>query len=574
MRCSGCAPSRLAFAGASEMSSPSPSPPVPPDEHAFPTLKPEHVARLARHGRARSIARGEILVEAGQQTSSFFVVTAGQADIVRSEASGDRLVASLGAGQFTGELNMLSGRRGLATIRAVQPTEVIEVDRQDLLSLIQTDEQLSEILMRAFILRRVELIARGFGDVVLAGSEFCQGTLRVKEFLTRNGYPYTFVDLDRDSGVQELLDHFAVGPEDVPVLICRGTIVLRNPNNTQIADCLGLNDAIDPERVRDILIIGAGPAGLAAAVYGASEGLDVLMIESEAPGGQAGSSSRIENYLGFPTGISGQELAARALTQAEKFGAQLMIAKGARRLSCDRRPYKIEIDGGKPVPARTVVIATGAQYRKLKVPKLDEFEGAGIYYFATTIEAQLCRDEEVIVVGGGNSAGQAAVFLSRTVKRVHLLVRGPGLVETMSRYLIRRIEGSPTIDLRPHTEIVAFEGANHLERVSWRDNQTGAVTKHDIRHVFSMTGAAPNTSWLGGCVVLDDKGFIKTGAELSKEELAAAKWPLARPPHLLETSRPGVFAVGDVRCGNVKRVASAVGEGSIAVTFVHQVLQE
>jgi thioredoxin reductase (NADPH) len=513
-------------------------------------------------------------VEAGQQTSSFFVVTAGQANLVQSEASGERLVASLGAGQFTGETNMLSGRPGLVTIRAVEPTEVIEVDRKDLLSLIQTDVQLSEILMRAFILRRVELIARGFGDVVLAGSAFCQGTLRVKEFLTRNGYPYTFVDLDRDAGVQELLDHFAVGPEDVPVLICRGTIVLRNPTNSQIADCLGLNDAIDQERIRDILIIGAGPAGLAAAVYGASEGLDVLMIESEAPGGQAGSSSRIENYLGFPTGISGQELAARALTQAEKFGAQLMIAKGARRLSCARRPYRIEIEGGAPVPARTVVIASGAQYRKLKVPNLQDFEGAGIYYGATTIEAQLCRDEEVIVVGGGNSAGQAAVFLAQTVKRVHLLVRGVGLAETMSRYLIRRIEGSETIVLRPHTEIVGLEGVNHLEHVSWRDNETGAITKHDIRHVFSMTGAAPNTSWLDGCVVLDDKGFIKTGTELSKEDLAAAKWPLARPPHLLETSRPGVFAVGDVRCGNVKRVASAVGEGSIAVSFVHQVLHE
>ena len=559
------------------MSSPSPSPPAPPvatDEHAFPTLNPEHVARLARHGRARSLARGEILVEAGQQTSAFFVVTAGQADIVHSEASGERLVASLRAGQFTGETSMLSGRRGLATIRAVEPTEVIELDRKDLLSLIQTDEQLSEILMRAFILRRVELIARGFGDVVLAGSEFCQGTLRVKEFLTRNGYPYTFVDLDRDSGVQELLDHFAVGPEDVPVLICRGVTVLRNPTNSQIADCLGLNDAIDQERVRDILIIGAGPAGLAAAVYGASEGLDVLMIESEAPGGQAGSSSRIENYLGFPTGISGQELAARALTQAEKFGAELMIAKGAKRLSCERRPYRIEIDGGAPVPARTVVIASGAQYRKLQVPNLHEFEGAGVYYGATTIEAQLCRGEEVIVVGGGNSAGQAAVFLAQTVKRVHVLVRGTGLAETMSRYLIRRIEGSETIVLRPHTEIVGLEGVNHLEHVSWRDNETGAITKHDIRHVFSMTGAAPNTSWLGGCVVLDGKGFIKTGAELSKEDLVASKWPLARSPLLLETSRPGVFAVGDVRCGNVKRVASAVGEGSIAITLVHQVLHE
>jgi thioredoxin reductase (NADPH) len=559
------------------MSSPNRTPPAPtsaPGEHVFPTLTAEQVARISRHGRARSAAPGENLVKAGDQPSSFFVVTAGQLHIVQSSASGERVVASLGAGQFTGETNMLSGQRGLATIRAVEPTDVIEVDRKDLLSLIQTDAQLSEILMRAFILRRVELIAKGFGDVVLAGSFFCQGTLRVKEFLTRNGYPYTFVDLDKDSGVQALLDHFAVGPEDVPVLICRGTIVLRNPTNTQIADCLGLNDAIDAARVRDVLIIGAGPAGLAAAVYGASEGLDVLMIESESPGGQAGSSSRIENYLGFPTGISGQELAGRALTQAEKFGAELMIAKGARRLSCDRRPYKIEIEGGAPVPARTVVIASGARYRKLNVPNLEEFEGAGIYYGATAMEAQLCRGEEVIVVGGGNSAGQAAVFLAETVKRVHLLVRGTGLAETMSRYLIRRIEGSEKIDFRPHTEIVAVEGDHHLEHVSWRDKETGAVTRHDIRHVFSMTGAAPNTGWLEGCVVLDDKGFIKTGAELSKEDLYAANWPLARPPLLLETSRPGVFAVGDVRCGNVKRVASAVGEGSIAVTFVHQILQE
>jgi thioredoxin reductase (NADPH) len=559
------------------MSSPTPDYPVAmssPTEHVFPALTPEQVARVAARGRVRSVRSGEVLASAGEPAHSFFLVTAGSVEFVRRSADGEEIVAVLRPGRFTGEVNLLSGRDALITLRAGESGEVIDVKRDDLLALVQTDSELSDIFMRAFILRRVELIAHGFGDAVLMGSRFCQGTLRVKEFLTRNGHPYTFVDLDNDPGVQELLDRFGVGEADVPVLICRETVVLRNPTNLQIADCLGFNEAIDPGRIRDVLVIGAGPAGLAAAVYGASEGLDVLMIESEAPGGQAGSSSKIENYLGFPTGISGQELAARALTQAEKFGAQLMIAKGARRLSCERRPYKIEIDGGKPVPARTVVIATGAQYHKLKVPNLEEFEGAGIYYLATTIEAQLCRDEEVIVVGGGNSAGQAAVFLSQTVKRVHLLVRGAGLAETMSRYLIRRIEGSPTIDLRPHTEIVGLEGTNHLEHVSWRDNETGTVSKHDIRHVFSMTGAAPNTSWLDGCVVLDGKGFIKTGAELSKEELAAAKWPLARPPHLLETSRPGVFAVGDVRCGNVKRVASAVGEGSIAVTFVHQVLQE
>jgi thioredoxin reductase (NADPH) len=409
---------------------------------------------------------------------------------------------------------------------------------------------------------------------VLVGSNFCQGTMRVKEFLTRNGHPYTFVDLDNDPGTEGVLANFGVDPGDVPVLICRGNVVLRNPTNLQIADCLGFNEAIDESRLRDVLIIGAGPAGLAAAVYGASEGLDVLVIESEAPGGQAGSSSKIENYLGFPTGISGQELASRALTQAEKFGAELMIAKGAKRLSCEKKPYAIEIDGGTRVLAKTVVIATGAQYRKLGVENLASFEGAGVYYGATPIEAQLCRDEEVVVVGGGNSAGQAAVFLAKTAKRVHVLVRATGLSESMSRYLIRRIEDNPAIDLRPQTEIVALEGDRSLERLSWRDNETGAVTTHDIRHIFSMTGAVPSTGWLEGCVALDEDGFIKTGPDLSEEDRAAAHWPLPRPPHLFETSLPGVFAVGDVRRGNIKRVASAVGEGSIAITFVHQVLQE
>jgi thioredoxin reductase (NADPH) len=480
---------------------------------------------------------------------------------------------SVQPGQFTGETTLLSGRRGLGSIRAAEPTEVIEVARKDLLDFILTDDPLSEILMRAFLLRRVSLVERGFGDVILAGSNFCQATLRVKEFLTRNGHPYTFMDLDHDSGSQELLDRFGVGVGDVPVLICRGGEVLRNPDNARIAECLGFNEAIDEVRMRDLLIVGAGPAGLAAAVYGSSEGLDVLVLETDAPGGQAGSSSKIENYLGFPTGISGQELSGRALAQAEKFGAELMVAKGAKRLLCERKPYVIEIDGGPRVPARTVVIATGARYRKLPVENLERFEGAGVYYVATPIESQLCHDEEVIVVGGGNSAGQAAVYLSQTARRVHVLVRADGLAESMSRYLIRRIEDNPAIVLRTQTEIVALEGTNRLERVGWRDG-TGAVTSHDIRHVFSMTGAVPNTGWLDGCVALDAGGFIKTGPDLSEEDLAAARWPLARPPRLLETSLPGVLAVGDVRCGNVKRVASAVGEGSIAITFVHQSLRE
>jgi thioredoxin reductase (NADPH) len=297
-------------------------------------------------------------------------------------------------------------------------------------------------------------------------------------------------------------------------------------------------------------------------------------LESNAPGGQAGSSSKIENYLGFPTGISGQDLAARAYTQAQKFGAQLAIAKGAKRLVCDRTPYTIEIDDGSRVPARAIIIATGAEYRRLPLENLSQFEGVGVYYGATFVESQLCSGEELIVVGGGNSAGQAAVFLSQTAKRVHLLVRSGGLADSMSRYLIRRLEESPTIVVRTETEIVALEGNGQLERIRWRDSRTGATETHDIRHVFVMTGALPSTRWLDGCVVLDAKGFIKTGPDLLPDDLAAAHWPLARAPHLLETSVPGVFAVGDVRTGSLKRVASAVGEGSIAIAFIHQVLHE
>jgi thioredoxin reductase (NADPH) len=543
-------------------------------KEVFPTLTSSQVARIAARGHLRPVQQGEVLVEAGEHTARFFVVTAGQIEIVRPSGAAEELVAVFQPGMFTGEVTMLSGRRGLGQIRASESGEVIEVDRAHLLALVQTDSELSDILMRAFILRRVELIAHEFGDVVLVGSNHCAGTLRIKEFLTRNGHPYSFIDLDRDAGVEDLLDRFHVAAGDVPVLICRGEVVLRNPANRQIADCLGFNDAIDRTQVRDLVIVGAGPAGLAAAVYAASEGLDVLVLESNSPGGQAGSSSKIENYLGFPTGISGQELAARAYTQAQKFGVQLIIAKSAKQLACDRKPYAVEIDNGERVPARTVIIATGAEYRRLSLENLSQFEGVGVYYGATFVEAQLCRGEEVVVVGGGNSAGQAAVFLAQIAKRVHMIVRSKGLDESMSRYLIRRIEQSPAIVLRNCTEIVALEGGDHLERVRWRDNQAGSIETHNIKHLFVMTGAVPSTDWLKGCVVLDWKGFIKTGPDLSRDDLAASHWPLARAPYLLETSLPGVFAVGDVRGGNIKRVASAVGEGSIAVAFVHQVLHE
>jgi thioredoxin reductase (NADPH) len=543
-------------------------------EKIFPKLTPEQIRRIAAYGRMRSVQPGEVLIEQGDTSVPFFVVITGEVEIVRPFDAHETLVTIHGYGEFTGEANMLSGRRSFFRARATKAGNVIELDHQQMLTLVQTDAELSDILMRAFILRRVELIAAGIGDIILIGSTHSASTLRIKEFLMRNGHPYSYIDLERDPDVQNLLDSFQISASEIPVLICRGQVVLRNPGNQQIADCLGFNESIDQTQVRDLIVIGAGPSGLAAAVYGASEGLDVMVLETGSPGGQAGSSSRIENYLGFPTGISGQDLAGRAYVQAQKFGAHILIAK-ATRLICDRKPYIIELENGARISTRTIVIATGAQYRKLPLENLSRFEGAGVYHGATFMEAQLCGGEEVIVVGGGNSAGQAAVFLAQTAKHVHMLVRSSGLAATMSRYLIRRIENSPTITLRPQTEIVAVEGeGNRLDSVYWRNSQTGQTERHQISHVFVMTGADPNTRWLDGCIALDDKGFIKTGPDLSTENLSAAGWPLTRQPYLLETSLPGVFAVGDVRGGSIKRVASAVGEGSIAISFVHQVLQE
>jgi thioredoxin reductase (NADPH) len=531
--------------------------------------------RIKPRGQMRAIHHGEILYEQGDNAAPFFVILSGELEIVRplGTAAVETLVAVLESGQFTGEVGTLSGRRTLFRLRVSKPGKAIELDRQHMLALVQSDAELGEILMRAFILRRVELVAAGVGDVVLIGSTHSAGTLRIKEFLMRNGHPYSSIDLEREPDVQNLLDSFHIATSEIPVVICRGKVVLRNPSNQQITDCLGFNEAIDQVQVRDLVIIGAGPSGLAAAVYGASEGLDVLVLETSSPGGEAGSSSRIENYLGFPTGISGQELAGRAYLQAQKFGAEILITKGMRLL-CDHKPYVVEVENGARIPARTVVIATGAAYRRPQLENLTRFEGAGVYYAATPMEAQLCHGEEVIVVGGGNAAGQAAVFLAENAKRVHMLVRSANLVEKMSRYLIRRIEETPKIIFRPYTEIIALQGGDHLESVGWRNNQTGLMEEHKIRHVFLMTGADPNTGWLAGCIALDSKGFIMTGLDLSPENLNAAYWPLARHPYLLEASLPGIFAVGDVRGGSIKRVASAVGEGSIAISFVHKVLQE
>ncbi|HKP59361.1 MAG TPA: FAD-dependent oxidoreductase [Polyangiales bacterium] len=538
----------------------------------FPKMDEQQLARVARVGKRRSVARGEVLIEAGSDIAPFFVVLSGAIEILRFGALGEERIALHSAGEFTGEMNMLSGRRNMFEARMQVAGEVLELDAEGLRRIVQTDSNLSELLMRAYILRRMALIQRNQG-VLMLGSRHCAATLRVREFLTRNSQPYSYLDVDSDPDVQPLLDRFHVAPSDVPLLVCcGGEMLLRHPTNAQVAEALGLNRPLDQERIHDVVIVGAGPGGLAASVYAASEGLDVLVLETTAPGGQAGSSSKIENYLGFPTGISGQALAGRAYAQAQKFGAELLIAQGALRLDCDHTPYAIHLTDGRRVLARTIVVASGARYRKPPIDQLGRFEGMGVYYGATRMEAQLCGEDELIVVGGGNSAGQAAVFLAEHARHVHVLVRSSGLADTMSRYLIRRIEDSPKITLRPYTEIEALEGEEHLERVRWRNNKNGAVETRAIRHVFLMTGADPNTSWLEGCVALDDKGFVKTGIDLHEAELA--QWPLARPPLMFETSIPRVFAVGDVRSGSVKRVASAVGEGSVSVQLIHRVLAE
>jgi thioredoxin reductase (NADPH) len=549
---------------------------VAPEQRAlmFPHLTEEQIQRVAAHGRTRELRAGDVLIRPGDVSVSVFVVKRGQLDVILTDGptGEEKRVVVYKAGSFTGEANMLLGRPSLMRIQVGEPGEAIELTREQMLSLVQNDTDIGDIIMRGYIYRRLQLISQGLGDAVLLGSIHCASTLRVKEFLTRNGHPYQFIDLDKEKAVEGILDRLHVSPKDVPVLICRGTVTLKNPTNEEIARCLGFNASIDSSHMRDVVIVGGGPAGLAAAVYGASEGLDVLVVEASAPGGQAGASSRIENYLGFPNGISGQELTARAFNQAQKFGAQVMIAEGAVSLQCQATPYRVKINSDQLVPARTIILAMGAEYRRPPLENLSRFTGAGVYFNATQMEQQLCSGEEIIIVGGGNSAGQAAMFLSRTVKRVYILVRGESLGLTMSRYLIRRIEDSDAIEVHPYTEIVALEGTNHLEMVRWRDKQSGVEEAHTIRHVFMMTGAVPNTGWLGGCLALDEKGFVKTGPLLTQEELAARRWPLARAPQIFETSLPSVFAVGDVRSGSMKRVASAVGEGSTAISLVHQAL--
>jgi thioredoxin reductase (NADPH) len=517
-----------------------------PDE-LYPKLNGEQIARLAQVGTRRSVPAGEVLFDQGTIRRRFYVFLQGAIEAVLPSSEGEVHMRLHQPGDFTGELDMFSGRPSLVRARTVDPTEVVELDQVSLRNLVQTDPKLGEFLLRVFVRRRAAMVSRAMGDVVLIGSRYSADTLRLKEFLAHNGHPFKYFELGLDAPAEQLLQRFSLGPEDIPVLIGRDQSPMRKPTNAELAARLGLNAEIDSERVYDVIVVGAGPSGLAAAVYGASEGLSVLVLEAIAPGGQAGSSSRIENYLGFPLGISGQDIAGRAFVQAEKFGAQIAVARRATAIRCDRPPFPIECDGDDPVRGRAVVLAGGAEYRKLQVANLAQFEGAGVYYGATPLEAQLCKGEDVIVVGGGNSAGQAAMFLSTIATHVYMVVRASSLADSMSQYLIRRIEECRDITLLFRTEIVSLDGAENLESLTWTNRDTGQTETHPIRHIFSMTGANPNTAGLEGCVALDGSGFIKTGADLAADDLDRAGWGPGRRPYLFEASVPGVFAVGDIR---------------------------
>jgi thioredoxin reductase (NADPH) len=538
----------------------------------FPHLTAVQLARLSTHGRKIPIHKGQILAEPGDRLP-MYVVLSGSIEILQPTLSGETLLVVHTPGSFTGDVGTLRGSSAVVRMRVREAGEVLAIDEAHLRAIFQTDAELSELFMRAYILRRATLISTQSSDVILVGSTRSSGTLRLQQFLTRNTYPFVNLDFDRDPSVRELLDRFHVKVEDLPVVVCRASVVLKNPSNEEVAACLGMNQQIDDDRIRDVIVVGAGPAGLAAAVYAASEGLDALVLETGTPGGQAGSSSKIENYLGFPTGISGLALAARALIQAQKFGAEIRTAYTVMHLSCDERPYAIQFANGQLARARSIVIATGAEYRQLALENASRFLDMGIYYAATFTEARRCGAGEAIVVGGGNSAGQAAIFLAATSKTVHLLVRSTGLTDTMSQYLIRRIDDMPNIVLHVRTEITALEGQDQLSRVTWKTAGKDPET-HEIGHVFLMMGALPCTGWLNSCIALNDKGFVRTGSDLRSEDLPAAKWSSGRAPEFFETSIPGIFAVGDVRCGSVKRVAAAVGEGSACIQQVHRVMHE
>ncbi|RDJ00300.1 FAD-binding protein [Dyella solisilvae] len=539
-----------------------PTDPMNRREQMFPRLSLEMVQRIAAYGEEESVPGGTVLFQHGQRGVDFFLVLEGLIEIFSLDLHGkDNVFTMHGPRQFSGEMNLLSDRGVLASGRVAVDSRLVRVHADAFRRMVASEADISEIIMRAFILRRVGLIRMGHG-VVLVGPGHGADTLRIERFLVRNGYPHRLIDTEVDPAAGGFIETFRLRDDQLPVVICAEHCFLQNPGTAELADALGLTEVIDPQRVYDVAVVGAGPAGLAAAVYAASEGLCTIVVEGLAPGGQAGTSSKIENYLGFPTGISGQALSGRAQAQALKFGARMAVSRHADGLDCSGQPYRLHLDDGQTLAARAVIVACGARYRKLDVPGYARFEGAGIHYAATAMEGQLCANEEVVVVGGGNSAGQAAVFLSRIASHVHVLVRSSGLAATMSDYLVQRIAQSSTITLHSRSEVVALDGDTRLRRVSWRHRDTGEVITRAVGNMFVMIGAEPNTDWLQGCLALDDHGFVLTGR--------CAQGNLLESPYA--TTLPGIYAVGDVRAGSVKRVASGVGEGSVVIQAVHHFL--
>ena len=537
----------------------------PKIEAACPKLEHEQIAALEKFAQPRKFKAGETLLAVAENELKLFVIKNGELE-VRNGAT-DEVVVVLGPRQFTGELDLLAGRPSAVCVVARSDGDAWKVSAEALRKILREMPALSDLLLRAFLMRRELIEELGLAAVRVIGSRYSKDTHRIREFLARNKIPFSWIDLENDRQVDALLKRFHVAAEETPVVICGEDHILRNPPNETLADCLGIRKPVE-HTIYDLVIIGAGPAGLAAAVYGASEGLKTLLLDKIGPGGQASSSSKIENYMGFPTGLAGSDLAERAVIQAEKFGATLSTPEEVVALE-DRDGYHhLRLKRNEDVSTRCVLISSGARYRKLDLPNNDHFEGNGIYYAATRVEAPLCRHAHVVVVGGGNSSGQAAVFLSQHAEQVFVVVRGDDLARSMSHYLICRIEDTPNIEVRTRTEVTDLIGGKWLERVELTNRATGEKETLNCPAVFVFIGAVPHTAWLPPAIKLDAKGFVQTGQQVAE----SGAWRLQRQPFMLETALPGVFAAGDVREGSIKRVAAAVGEGSMAVQFVHQFL--
>lgn len=537
---------------------------------AFPRLNEAQIDALRARGRVRRVEPGEVLWREGERGFGFFVVLDGEMEIVDATGDEPRQVAVHYPGEFSGDVDMLTGRVSLISARMLTAGEVLELPSEALRRVISELAEISELLLRAFLMRRRLLLGQGFRGIQIIGSRFSPEAHHLREFCSRNDIAYTWIDVEQDPHAEELLCQFNVGVEQTPVVVGRGGELLTSPSVAELARYMGLDARVADGEVFDLVVVGAGPAGLAAAVYASSEGLRVLTVEGTAVGGQAGTSSRIENYLGFPTGISGAELARNAQLQAQKFGARISVPQSAVRLGMEGGLRTVTLDDGARITTRCVLVASGAEYRTLEIPGLRELEGNGVYYAATEMEARLCSEVEVVIVGGGNSAGQAAMYLSRYARTVHVCIRGSDLGHSMSRYLVDRIDKAGNIQVHKGHVVSAVEGGETLREVRLRCLEKGEEVAIPSRALFLFIGAVPRTGWLNGCVQLDRRGFVLTGETLTPEVRASETWKNAgRAPFFLETSLPGVFAAGDVRAGSVKRVASAVGEGSMSVTFVH-----